>query len=369
MPPSVIVIGAGVIGATTAWELAAAGADVRVLDARRPGLGATRASAGVLAPCIEGVPSSPMRKLGRDSLDLYDAFVDRLRQDSQHPVPYERNGTFEVALTLTEAEALAASSGELWREGVEARWVPAAGIEDVEPAVTRGAAGGLLIPMHGYVDVRALTLASIAAAEARGAELFVETGAIEVLPLAGGGVSVTTAHSSWDAECVVMAAGSWTSAIAIAGADPLPVSPIRGQLLHFRQANVALRHVVWGTRGYLVPWQDGSVLAGATVEDVGFDESATDEARQGLAQMAATLVPALEGLDPSDVRVGLRPRTPDELPIVGRSTAVPGLVYATGHYRNGVLLAPLTAHLVRDLVLDARRQTLAELDPLRCGKV
>jgi glycine oxidase len=130
-----------------------------------------------------------------------------------------------------------------------------------------------------------------------------------------------------------------------------------------------IRHVVWGKAGYLVPWPDGTILVGATVEDVGFDEQPTDEGRTLLMEAAAALVPTLGTARLADVRVGLRPRGPDDLPVLGRSRAVPGLVYATAHYRNGVLLAPLTARIVRDLVLGRPVAALDALDPSRCGNV
>ena len=130
---SAIVIGAGVVGATIAWELAAAGVRVTLLDARTPGDGATRASAGVLCPYIEGHPASPLRDLGRESLDLSDEFIVRLRRESGRDIVYERSGTLELAMTSEQAEPLAAASGALWKEGVEARWVPAAVIPDLEP--------------------------------------------------------------------------------------------------------------------------------------------------------------------------------------------------------------------------------------------
>ncbi|HQZ37590.1 MAG TPA: glycine oxidase ThiO [Vicinamibacterales bacterium] len=367
--PSVIVVGGGVVGATIARELALAGARVRLLDARAPGDGATRASAGMLAPYIEGHPSSPLRELGRESLDLYDDFIVRLRRDSRSDIVYERCGTLEVALTQEGAEKLSAASGTLWREGVEARWVPAAIIPDLEPNVTPEAQGGLFIPQHGFVGVASLTAAAVAAAEARGAEVMVEMGVLGIRRLPDGDVEVRTATDSWEADACVMAAGSWSSRITVEGADPVPVTPIRGQLLQLSAPRGLLTRVIWGPAGYLVPWPDGSVLAGATVEDVGFDEGTTPEGRHALMEMAVALVPALKNASISDVRAGLRPRAPDDLPIIGRSKVVPGLVYATGHYRSGVLLAPLTAELVRRLVLDRSASTLPVLDPQRCGNL
>jgi glycine oxidase len=368
-PPAVIVIGSGVVGAACAWELASAGCKVRVLDARRPGLGASRASAGILAPFIEGHPASPLRDLGRESLARYDAFIHRLRAESRQDVLYARCGTFEVALTTEEAEALAEASGMLWRAGVEARWVPPAVIEDLEPAVARNASGALLIPMHAFVGVTALTEAAIAAAVGHGATVHADVGALEVRAAPGGGVSVRTSTETWESDAVVMAAGSWSAGILVEGADPIPVRPIRGQLLVLEAPAGLIRHIVWGKSGYLVPWPDGSILAGATVEDVGFDEQPTDAARTALIEMAAALVPALTTAGVAEVRVGLRPHGPDDLPLLGRSRAVPGLVYATAHYRNGVLLAPLTAEVVRDLVLGRPVPALDALDPARCGNV
>jgi glycine oxidase len=364
---SVIVIGAGVVGSTIAWELACAGARVRLVDARTPGDGATRASAGVLAPYIEGHPASPLRELGRESLDRYDEFVARLRRDSHREVVYERSGTLELALAMEQAERLATASAALWRDGVEARWVPGAVIPDLEPNVSPGAHGGLFIPMHGFVGVSSLTTAAVAAAEDRGAELVMEAGALAVRGIAGGGVAVTTATGTWEADLAVMAAGSWSSRIRVEGADPVPVKPIRGQLLQLQAEPGLLRRPIWGDTGYLVPWPDGSVLVGATVEDVGFDESSTQEARRALLDAASALVPALKTADLADARAGLRPKSPDDLPLVGRSRAVPGLLYATGHYRNGVLLAPLTAELIRQLAMDPAASTRPALDPSRCG--
>jgi glycine oxidase len=364
---SSIVIGAGVVGATIAWELAAAGVRVTLVDARKPGEGATRASAGVLCPYIEGHPASPLRDLGRESLDMYDDFIARLAHDSSREILYDRSGTLEVALSMEEAERLAAASAALWREGVEARWVPAAVIPDLEPNVSPDAPGGLFIPMHGFVGVTSLTMAAVAAAERRGASLVVDAGAIEVQATSGGDVLVRTATQAWNADVVVMAAGSWSSRVRVEGAEPIPVKPIRGQLLQLASTPGLLRRPIWGEAGYLVPWPDGSVLVGATVEDVGFDESNTEEARRELLDVAVALVPALKQANVVDARAGLRPKGPDDLPLVGRSRVVNGLIYATGHYRNGVLLAPLTADLVRRLAMDPGAPTIAALDPTRFG--
>jgi glycine oxidase len=169
---------------------------------------------------------------------------------------------------------------------------------------------------------------------------------------------------------VVLAAGSWSSQIVVDGADAIPVKPIRGQLIQLQTDPGAVRRVMWGPDGYLVPWPDGSILVGSTVEDVGFDESSTSDAIERLRAVAVALVPSLAGAAMSSARTGLRPKGPDEVPILGRSSVVPGLIYSTAHYRNGVLFTPLTVQLVRDLVFDrAGDPALRDLDPARVGKL
>ena len=158
----------------------------------------------------------------------------------------------------------------------------------------------------------------------------------------------------WDTDRVVLAAGSWSSQITVEGADPVPVKPIRGQLIQLQAEPGAIHRVMWGPNGYLVPWPDGSILVGSTVEDVGFDERHTEEGVARLRAAAAEIAPSLADAPMTSVRTGLRPRGPDDLPILGRSQVVPGLVYATAHYRNGVLLTPLTVQLVNALVFDQR---------------
>jgi glycine oxidase len=368
--PGVLVIGAGIVGCTVAHQLARSGAKVQVIETRQPGQGATRASAGILAPYIEGHESAALRSLGRRSLDLFDPFIERLRADSGHDVTYRRTGTFELAMDQAGADRLTALSAALSAAGVESRWVPRAGFAAYEPKASSAALGALLIPTHGFVGVTAVTLAAAAAAQKLGASFVTETGAIRIYPWPGGRVGVEASGGKWEADRVVLAAGSWSSQIRVEGADIVPVKPIRGQLIQLQTDPGALQRVIWGPGGYLVPWPDGAVLVGSTVEDVGFDERHTDEAVGRLRDMAAALVPSLAGAAMTSVRTGLRPRGPDDLPILGRSAAVPGLIYATAHYRNGVMFTPLTVQLVDDLVFDkAGDPALRDLDPARHGRL
>ncbi len=342
---------------------------MQVLETRAPGQGATRASAGILAPYIEG-HADIFRELGARSIEQYDEFIERLRADSGHQIVYQRNGTFELAFSDDAVERLTALSAVLWKQGVEARWVPPAAFEDVEPRASSRAQGALLIPIHGFVGVTSLTLAAAAAAERAGAKFKTEIGAIRIYPLPGHRVGVQTSTSMWDADRVVLAAGSWSSQITVQDADPVPVRPIRGQLIQLQAAAGAIRRVLWGPNGYLVPWPDGSILVGSTIEDVGFDESHTETAVRHLRAAAAELAPMLDAAPMTSVRTGLRPRGPDDLPMLGVSQAVPGLIYATAHYRNGVMFAPLTVQLVCDLIFDRGADpALRDLDPARHGRL
>jgi thiazole synthase len=209
----------------------------------------------------------------------------------------------------------------------------------------------LLVPSHGFVGPAPLVDALVRAAAARGVS-FVQSRAGSIDQIR--------------ADAIVVAAGSWSSEIVT---TPQPfVKPIRGQLLSLSMERRPAARVIWGTDCYLVPWQDGTVLVGATVEDVGFDERTTTSGVRGLLNAAVDLLPALEQAHFQEARAGLRPKTADELPAIGRSSTMPHVFYATGHYRNGVLLAPLTASLIADLVLDGReRPELADVRPDRFG--
>jgi glycine oxidase len=368
--PSIIVVGAGIVGCTVAYELAKAGARVQVIEPRTPGQGATRASAGILAPDIEGHGSTLLRTLGRRSIDLYDGFIARLREDSGHDVVYQRNGTFDLAFSDADVDRLQELAKALARDGIESRWVEPATFAEYEPQASPRALGALLIPTHGFVGVTALTLAAVAAAERFGARFQMGAGAIRIGSRPDGRVGVQASTSSWDADRVVLAAGSWSSMITVEGADQAPVKPIRGQLIQLQTEPGAITRVIWGPDGYLVPWPDGSVLVGSTVEDVGFNERSTPAAIERLKTVAATLVPSLAGADMSGVRTGLRPKGPDDVPLIGRSAVVPGLIYATAHYRNGVMFTPLTMRLVGDLVFDRPADpALRDLDPARAGRL
>jgi glycine oxidase len=295
MPAEVVIVGAGVIGSACAFELASAGARVTVFETRRVGQGASQASAGVLCPYIEGHESGPLRALGRRSLDMYDTFVQRLQDASGLLVQYTRGGTIEIALESEHADNLRRSGEALQQEGVAAHWLDPDELRDVEPLAATGALGGLLIDMHGFVGVPEFTDALASAAMRAGARFALEARVLSIDASADGRLVVHTDNGPTIADRVVLAAGSWTSQLRIAGAAaPVHVKPVRGQLLHLAwQTEQPLRHVLWGTDCYIVPWLNGRVLVGATVEDAGFDERATAAGVRDLLEAGCALVPHL----------------------------------------------------------------------------
>jgi glycine oxidase len=358
---NVIVIGAGIVGCAIAHELASRGAAVQLLDMRAPGQGATQASAGVLCPHIEG-HAAALLQLGVRSLGLYDSFVARACADSRRSVEYRRSGTLEIALREEEAERLRSFAALHRTGGVQHRYLSASDARALEPGLPETVVGALHVPEHGYVAVAALTDAlTVSAAR-------IVPGVTARQIRANGRVDVTTTSDRFEADAVVLAAGSWSGTVAIDPAPAAPVKPIRGQLLHLALERPPATRVLWGANCYLVPWEDGSVLVGATAEDVGFDERSTDAGVQGLMAAARELLPAVSTARLEAVRVGLRPATSDELPIIGASNHVRGVYYATGHFRNGVLLAPLTAAAMADLVLEGREwPELSVTRPARFG--
>lgn len=346
----VVVIGAGIIGCSIAYELARRGAHAVVFDARAIGAGATHASAGVLAPHIETPQPGPLLEFAVRGLVAYDRFVADVARDSGMPVEYRVSGTLEVAVDAASA-AGAVAHGE---------WLDAAAALRLEPALAESIHGAVLIREHGYVAAPRLLEALSWAALKHGAQIEANRRIVGVEPQ-GDSLSVRAEDgAAWTAERVVLAAGSWASQAGLDEPAARAVRPIRGQLVRLNWPAGPPRHVIWGPDCYVVPWNDGTVLVGATVEDVGYDERTTVAGVRDLLDAVCELLPAAWGARFLEARAGLRPATPDGLPIIGQSAAIPGVVYATGHYRNGILLAPLTAALVTDLLLDGRLDPMLE---------
>jgi glycine oxidase len=358
----VVVIGAGIIGCSIARELGRRGMSVRMFEARTIGAGATQASAGILAPYIEAHDRGPLFALGVRSLGMYDGFVRAVSDDSGLKIEYRRCGTLEVAMdpaTATRLQQSAAADPIL-------RWLDAPSARGQEVALATSIEGALLASGHGYVAVPSLMDALAWAALRHGVQIEAAHRVTGIRPDQHGVTVSTDDGTSWAADRVVIAAGSWAGRLDIDDPAAATVKPIRGQLLRLQWRGAPLAHIVWGPDCYVVPWQNNTVLVGATVEDVGFDERTTAAGVRDLLDAACELLPETWRATFIEARVGLRPATADGLPLLGPSQRSDRVIYATGHYRNGVLLAPLTAELIADLIVEGRKdQALETLKPER----
>jgi glycine oxidase len=354
--PTVAIIGAGVIGLGIAWRLAPRGAQVAVFDRGVAGSGASHAAAGMLAACAEAEPGEEaLVALGRESQARWPAFAAELEQTSGVDVGLRPEGTLVVALTADDQARLQHQLVFQHKLGLPLQWISAAETRRREPHLAGKLAGAVFSPEDTQVDNRKLAAALRIAAEAAGAIVNEHRAVDAISSRAGRADGIVLADGSKVvADVVVLAAGAWSRSIA--GVPPElrpPVRPIKGQMLSLRmdQASPLLSHVVWAPGAYLVPRRDGHLLVGATVEEKGYDTSLTAGGMLTLLEAAWRAVPAVEELPIDEMWVGHRPGSRDDAPILGAG-AIDGLIYATGHHRNGILLTPITADAIAQLVLD-----------------
>ncbi len=344
----VVVVGGGVIGLSCAWRAAQRGARVALVERAQPPAGATRVAAGMLAPVGELAFGEPeLLKLTLAAAELYPDFVAELEGSTGVATGYRRDGALHVALDRDEAAELRRVH-ELQRSlGLGAEWLPPRRCRELEQGLTPSFNGGVHAPGEGSVDPRALTAALLAALEAEpGAELLSGTG-VEGALFDGERIAGvrTERGAALRAPAVVLAAGAWSGqAEWLPEPARPPVRPVKGQVLELRGRGGAppCSRIVASERVYLVPRSDGRLIVGATVEEQGFDTAVTAGGTHELLREAYRLLPEVAEMELVETAAGLRPGTPDNLPRVGPSP-VEGLLWATGHYRNGILLAPLAA--------------------------
>jgi glycine oxidase len=346
-----VIVGGGVIGLSCAWRLAQRGARLAVLDRGRPPAGATRVAAGMLAPVGELTFGEPkLLELSLAAAQLYPAFVAELEEASGLKTGHEVGGALHVALDRDEAEQLRRVHDLQRSLGLAAEWLASRRCRELEPGLTPSLAGGVFAPGEGSVDPRALSAALLAALEREGVEVLAETEVSRALLEGERIVGVrTAAGEELRAPSVVLACGAWSGE---AGWLPEharpPVRPVKGQIVELRPpagGPAPIGRIVASERVYLVPRADGRLIAGATVEERGFDTAVTAGGLHELLREAYRLLPELAEMELVEAMAGLRPGTPDNLPLVGPG-ALGGLILATGHFRNGILLAPLAAERV-----------------------
>jgi len=344
----VAVIGGGVIGLAIAWRAAQRGLSVCVLERGELGAGASHVAAGMLAPVTEADPGElALLQLGLRSARAWPAFAEQLAQAAGVDPGLRRSGALVVARDRDEAEALERELALRIDLGLDVQPLLPSAARRLEPALAPTVRLALDVPGDHSADPRAVVIALAQAARRAGVTLRTGT-AVERVERAGGAVTgvVVAGGEVVPAARIVVAAGAWTGAIG--GLPRIPLRPVKGQILRLRDPAGAglLERIVRFEGGYLVPRGDGRYVLGATMEERGFDTTVTAGGLYELLRDASELVPGVHELIIEEMAAGLRPATPDNAPVLGRDGELEGLVWATGHHRNGILLAPATGALV-----------------------
>jgi glycine oxidase len=360
----VLIVGGGIMGTAIAAELVSSDVQVTVLERSIPGAEASTAAAGMLAPQLEAQAPGPMLELSMRSRTMYPAWVHRLTALSGVDVGYLESGALQVAFTAAQAHELEATVAWQSALGLRASFLTADEARALEPKLSPDAVAAAHFPDDHQVDPRKLMGALSAAARATGVTF--RSGAVGGLLSTHGrveGVEVDGARV--EADLTIVAAGAWSALVAGVGLEPKHLAPARGQMLELALPRPPLRHILKSGPGYVVPRADGHVICGTTVELVGFDKRVTATGLSTVLQQAMALCPALSEATVVDSWSGLRPWTPDGLPILGKGS-LDGLLLASGHYRNGILLAPITARLLAQVARGERPSV--DLAPFGAGR-
>ncbi|MFQ5890415.1 MAG: glycine oxidase ThiO [Gemmatimonadota bacterium] len=351
--PEAVVLGAGIAGCCVALALRALGVSVALVERNGPGGRATRASAGMLAAQYESAAGTPLFRLAVEGRLRYPAFVERLESLSGRRVGWRVRGMLvanaDPAMSA-EADAAAVRQREA---GLRAETLPGEEAARLQPGLQTGVDSWLWLPDEAQVDARELAEALGEAVARAGVRVAAGCEAAGIAERSGRVRGVVLSDGTrFEARRVVVACGAWSGSLD-GLPRPLPVRPIRGQVLRLPSPEPPVRRLVADHRGhYLVPCADGTLLAGSTMEDAGFDATTSEEGVAAILEAVAALFPAVRGARPLEEWAGLRPMAEDDLPVLGPDPEMEGLLYATGYGRNGILVAPLAGEAVARLALD-----------------
>src|SRR6266404_3961933 len=343
-----IIAGGGLIGCAIALELARNDLRVAIFDSQQPGREASWASAGILSPAPENAGMISMVQIGKASLALYPEFIAQLEELSGIEIGYRAKGTIEAIFPGHAREELSTIVALHRGLGLQAEAISAIEARELEPALSDEVQAAVLRPNEASADNRLLSQALLEAAKRKGVEIHAGQ-AVQAIWRDGSACRGAIIHGEKiPARHTIIAAGCFSSQIA--GVENLaPVRPAKGQMVSLRCDHTKIERVLWSEHIYLVPRNDGRILAGATVEHVGYDKTVTAGGVRANLDAAIELAPVLATAHIEETWAGLRPDTPDHLPILG-PTGIDGLLIATGHYRSGVLLTPITAKLIGEWI-------------------
>lgn len=347
-----IVIGGGAIGCAIAFELSKSGQNVAVLEKGTVASGASGVSAAMLEAQLDAHRGEPFLSLALASQELFEPLTRELEETTGMDIQHERCGILQIALTPSERDELRRRYEFQIGKGLPASWLEPREVEESLPQLEGRFLGALFHRKDGQVNASRFTGALAQAARRRGAKVLEGT---EVTGFRLDGSRVTgmdTKTGAFGCGSLVIAAGPWSSLLGRMLGLAIPVEPVRGQLVIFETSPAVLPYPVFYGSRYLTPKRDGFLLAGTTTEKAGFDDQPTAEATQAIARDAQAVMPLLKSKPFRGATAGLRPHSPDELPIMGRAPGFDNVFIATGHYRNGILLAPVTARILVSLMQD-----------------
>ncbi len=367
MPRSaeVVIAGGGVIGLTIARALAQRGVrEVVLIERSALGGEASFAAGGILAPQAEADRADEFFELACRSRDLYAEFAAALREETAIDVELDTTGTLYVALTNGHLEEIEQRYEWQSNAGLAVEKLAPREARELEPCISEALRGALHFPRDIQVENRRLLNALVNSVTNLGVNIVTETN-VESLTIERGHVKgVRTSRGTVTCEKVIVAAGTWSSGIDHSHTPR--IEPVRGQMICFDAKPQLTRHVIYSPRGYLVPRQDGRLLAGSTSENAGFTKQVTAGGINTILANAHEISPRVSNLPIVDTWAGLRPRAADGLPVLGPCDEIDGLFYATGHYRNGILLAPVTGELIAEAVVAGHvSPSLAAFSPNR----
>jgi glycine oxidase len=347
----IIVIGGGVIGLSVAFSLSRKGVRVTVIDSQEPGQ-ASAASAGMLAPLGESTTPSPFVPLAVEALRRWPAFIDALSAETKTPLKINEPGMLRVALNEEEESELIETFEWQQSLGFALKLLCPHELSAIEPGLSKNIRRAILTPLELHVEPKLLLQALTDAVVKDGVKIIHET-VTGFVTYENRITAVESAEHMHSAEIFIIAGGSWSTLLVSKLGYELPVTPIRGQIVSYGPFIPSpLTYTIYSHIGYLVPRPDGSLIAGATMEDVGFDYNNTEEGIQSLTKMATSLLPALSGVTDYTSWAGLRPICKDGMALLGDLPGWENVILATGHGRNGILLAPYTGDLIADYVTD-----------------
>jgi glycine oxidase len=347
------IIGGGVIGCSIAWRLAQAGMHVVVIERGDVGGEASHAAGGMLAPLAEADTADEFFHLAVTSRAMYADFARELKEESSIDIEYRTEGTLYLSLTEEDDEELDYRWQWQHASRLNVKRLSAGCVRKLEPLVNERLRWALKFPDDHQVNSRQLTIALHSAARRAGVVFRTQVEVNRILTENQRVTGLSTVRGEVRSNLAIIAAGSWSSLLMKDGATspPFQIEPVRGQMVSVEMPQPQVNHVIYSRRSYLIPRLGGFLITGSTSERVGYDKRVTAGGVASVIERATEILPCFKEAAIQETWAGLRPGSPDDLPILGADPCISGLIYATGHYRNGILLTPITAKAISDLVL------------------